>query len=126
MLFTHRSCSPILLHFPRVPSRIVGQVTFNTERQRYESVDSPGTLIDLTYVIYHENHSKCYFFTDMSGLKLAPFLLFLLVQNVVGKDMHLHSPKNKVEISENENINSGINTPNIESVNERKYIYCSK
>ena len=50
--------SPVLPCYPRVPTRILGQVTFNTYRQWYEFVDSPGTEIDLSYV----NHNKCYFY----------------------------------------------------------------
>ena len=39
--------SPILPHFPRVPSRIMGKFTVNILRQRYDFVDSQGTTIDL-------------------------------------------------------------------------------
>ena len=34
---------------------------------------------------------------------------------MVCKDRHLHVPQNKVEITEDESVNSGINTPNIRS-----------
>ena len=59
----------------------MGQVTFNTQKQLYEFVDSPGTEIDLSYVIYHENHNKSYFFTTTSELKSEPISTFLLAQN---------------------------------------------
>ena len=67
------SYSPVLPHFPRIPTRIVEQVT---QRQRYEFFDSPNNTIDLSYVIYHENHNKCYFFTDTGELKSAPLSTF--------------------------------------------------
>ena len=41
------SYSPVLPHYQRVSTRIVGQVTIDTHRQRYEFVDSPGDVIDL-------------------------------------------------------------------------------
>ena len=62
-------CSPVLPHFPRLPTRIVEQVTFNTQRQRYEFVDSLDNAIDLSFVLYHANHNKCYFCTDTGELK---------------------------------------------------------
>ena len=106
--------SLILLHFQKVPTRIVRQVTFNTQRQRYEFVDSPGTAIYLTYVICHENHHKCHLITNTNELKPAPLSTFpSSTEFVICKDRHLHVPQNKVEISEDESINSGINSPNI-------------
>ena len=39
--------SLVLLHFPRVPTRIVGQVTFNTQRQRYEFANSLDNTIEI-------------------------------------------------------------------------------
>ena len=91
-------CSPILPHFPRLPTRVVGQVTFNTLRQRYEFVDSPGTANDLTQILYHENHNKCYFFTDISELKSTTLSTFpSSTKFVICKNRHLHVPKNKVK-----------------------------
>ena len=120
--------SPILPHFPRVPTRIFGQETFNTLRQRHVFVDSSGTAINLTHVIYHENHNKCYIFTDISKLKLAYLSTFpssTKYKFVMCKDRHLNVPK-KVEISEDESTNSGINTPNIRHVNKDNDKHCSK
>ena len=48
---------PVFLHFPNKPTGIVGQVTFNTQRQKYKLDSSPYNTIDLSYVIYHENHN---------------------------------------------------------------------
>ena len=71
------SYSPILPHFPRVLTRIVGQVIFNTNRQWYEFVDSPGTAVNLTNAIYHENYNKCYFFTNISEFRSGAISNFL-------------------------------------------------
>ena len=84
-------------------------------------------MIDLPYVIYHENHNKFYFFTDTSELKLAPLSTFLFcTELLLCKDRHLHVPKNKVQISEDEGLNSRINIPDIRNVNEGKDRYSSK
>ena len=56
---------PVSPHFPGIPTRIVGEVTFNTKRQRYELVDRQGTEINQSYVRYHENQIKCYFFLTL-------------------------------------------------------------
>ena len=42
----------VLPHFSRVPTRTVGELTFNTQRQRHEFVDRQGTEIDIYYVYY--------------------------------------------------------------------------
>ena len=54
-----------------------GQVTFNMQRKWYEFVDSPGNETNLLYVIYHENHNKCYLFYDTSELSQYPFYIFI-------------------------------------------------
>ena len=74
--------SPVLPHFLGLPTRIIWQATFCTQKQWYELKDSLGTEIELLYVIYHQNYNKYYFFTDSSELKAAPFPLFLLAQNL--------------------------------------------
>ena len=61
--------SPVLPHFPRVPTRILGQVNLITQRQIYEFVNSPDNDIDLSYLIYHENPNKCHFFNDTGVLE---------------------------------------------------------
>ena len=71
------SYSPVLPLFPRVPTRIVGQMTFNTQTQRYEFVDSAGTKIDLSYVIYHGNHNKCSIILTVVNWSHHPSPLFL-------------------------------------------------
>ena len=55
------SYSPALPHFLRVPTRIVGEVPFNSQRQNYEFVDRHGAEINVSYVTYCEHHNKCYF-----------------------------------------------------------------
>ena len=37
------SYSPLLLHFPKVPTKVVGEVTFNIQRLCCEFIDSSGT-----------------------------------------------------------------------------------
>ena len=73
---------PVLPHFPRVPTGIVEQVTFNMQRQWYGFVDSPGTDIDLSYVIFHENHIKCYLFTVTCFWSQHIFPCSLWMQNL--------------------------------------------
>ena len=99
-------------------------MTCNTHRQRNEFVDSPGTAIDLTYVICHENHNKYYFFTDTSELKSIPLSTFPSTKCVICKDRHLHVPKNKLKISEDESINTWINMPHVGGVNGDKDRHC--
>ena len=71
----------------------MGQVIFNTGRQIYEFVDSPGAEIDLSYLIYHENNNKCYFFADTSELMSAPLsYLPFTMKFVICKDRHLQMP----------------------------------
>ena len=66
-------------------------------RQWYEFIDSPGTNIDSSYAIYHENHNKCYLFTDNSELKLAHLSTFLFdTKFVICRDRHLHIQKPNV------------------------------
>ena len=60
----------------------MGEVVFNTHRQKSEFVDKQGSWIDLAYVIYHESHNKCYYFTDTSELKSRPLSGFPLMQNL--------------------------------------------
>ena len=45
-------------------------------KQRYGFVDTPGIGIDLSSVIYHENHIKCYYFTDTGELKSEHLVTF--------------------------------------------------
>ena len=98
-------------------------MAFNTHRVRDEFVDIPGTVIDLTCIIYHENHNQYYFFTETIELKSAPLSTFpSSTKFVICKDKLLHFLKNKVEISEDESIISGIYTPNIRIVNESKIV----
>ena len=106
-------------HFPRVPTRVVGQVTFNT--LRYEFVNSPDNAIDLTYVIYHENHNKCCSFTGTGELKSEPLSIFpFSTKFVTCKGRHLHIPKPSLEVSKNESLYSGRDIPNIRYANEIK------
>ena len=86
--------SPLLSNFWRVPTTIIGEVTFNTQRQRYEFIDRHGAEIDLSYVICYENHNKCYDFTDINTLKSAPLCTFLFdTKFILCKDRHWHIPK---------------------------------
>ena len=111
--------SPVLLHFPRVPTKLLGQVTFNT--WRYNFVNSPGNAIDLSYLIYHKHHNKCYFFTDTGKLNSAPLSTFpFKTKFVICKDRHLHITKHKLEVSEHESLHNGRDTPNIRYANESK------
>ena len=101
----------------------MGQVTFSTQNQQYGFVDKPSTEIDLSYVIYHENHDQCYYITYFSELKSAPFLTFpFSTIFVICKERSLHIPKSKIEISEDESLNSEIGIlairPHMKSVNE--------
>ena len=102
-------------------------MTLNKWRQRYEFVDSTGTVINLTYVIYNEIHNKCYFFTYTSEMKSAPISTSpSSTKFVVCKDRHLHVPRNKIDSSEDKSIHNVINTPNIRSVYKGKERNCSK
>ena len=97
----------VLPYFPRVPTRLEGQVTFNMKRQWYEFVDSSGTESDLSYVIYHKKHYKCYFFADTSEWRLAPLSTFSIdTKFVICKGRHLDIPKPNVEISDEVSSNS--------------------
>ena len=55
----------------------MGQVTFNTQRQRYEFVDSPDNANDLSPVICNENDNKCYLFTDTGETDVSTPFYFL-------------------------------------------------
>ena len=46
------SYSPVLPHFPKVPARLMVEVTFNSPREWYEFIDRPRTEMDLSFVIY--------------------------------------------------------------------------
>ena len=93
------SYSPVLQCFLRIPTTIMRQVTFNTERQRYEFVDSPGDVIGLYYVIYHENHNKYFFKLTLVNWGQHPSLLFFLVQNLLYvNNRHLCIPRPYLEI----------------------------
>ena len=74
------SYPPVLLHYPVVPSRFLGEATCSMQRKWYESVHKPGVGIGFSYVVYYENHNKCYYFADASGLKLTPLAAFPSIQ----------------------------------------------
>ena len=96
------SVSPVLPHFPRVPTRIVGHVTFNMQRQCNEFVDSSGTEL-IYHLLYIMKTNKCCFFIDTSELKSASLSTFpFKAKFVVCKDRHIHIPKPNVEISDDE------------------------
>ena len=66
----------MLVHFPTVPYGFVGEVTINTQRQGYEFVDKSCAELDLSFVIYDDNHNKYYYFTDTAELRLVPLSTF--------------------------------------------------
>ena len=57
-----------------------------------------------SFVIYHENHNKCYYFTDTSELWSAPSCYFSIwYQFVLCKDRHLYISHSRLQ---NVNTNS--------------------
>ena len=109
----------------------MGQVTFDTQKQWYEFVDSLGTEIDLLYVIYLENHNKCYLFTDTCKSKSAHLsIIHCIIKFVICKDRHLYISKLNVDISWDENFNCKITIcalrQNMKSVKEGKDRFLSK
>ena len=75
------SYSPVLPHSLRVLARFIGEVTFGTQRQRYEFIDRSSTEMDISYVIYHENQNAIILPTQVSSNQHF-FLPFPLVQNL--------------------------------------------
>ena len=85
------------------------QVTFNMQRQKSQLINSPGTNIDLSYVIHQKCHNKLYFFTDTSAFKSAPLsTLSFDMKFEICKDRHLHIQKPNVDISDEDSSNSEI------------------
>ena len=83
--------SPFIPNFLRVPPQFSGEVMFNTQRQQYKFVNCPGAEVDVSLVIYHENHNKCYYFIDTSKLRSATLATFPFgTKFVLYKDRHLH------------------------------------
>ena len=80
--------------------------------------NSPDNIIDLSYLICHENQSKCFLVTDTGKLRLAPLSSFpFSTKFVICKGRHLHIPKPKSEVSKNERLCSGRAKPNIRYAN---------
>ena len=51
----------------KYPTRLVGEVTFNTQGQRGEFVNRHGTETDLPYVINHKNHNVIISLTNVNS-----------------------------------------------------------
>ena len=72
------------------------------------NLSTVDNAIDLFYAICHKNHKKCYFFTDTGKLKSVPLSTFdFCAEFVICKNWHLHIPKTKLVVSENEGLHSG-------------------
>ena len=66
-------------------------------------LDIPGTAIDLSYVIHHEDHKKCHFISDTSELRSALLSTFpFSTKFLIYKYRHLHIPNPKLDNSEDE------------------------
>ena len=84
---------PVLPHFPRVPPKSSGGVTFNSQRQQHDFVSCSCVKIDASAVIYHGTHNKHYYFTDTSELWSGPPATFPFgTRFVLCKDKHLYVP----------------------------------
>ena len=109
--------SSVLTNFVRVPTMIMGQVIFNMQKQWCEFVDSACTEIDFSYIIYHEKHNKCYFFTDSSELKLALLYKFMFYTKfIIYKDRHLHIQKLNVDNFVEESYDLGLSLPAVKTI----------
>ena len=68
-----------------------------------------------------------YFITYTDKLKSASLSNFpLSTKFLICNDWHLHIPKPKLEVSKNESLHNGIDTPKIRCVNEGKVKVDSK
>ena len=92
----------VLPHFQRLPARCVGEITFNTQNQRYEFTDKSNAKIDLSFVMYHDNHYKCYIY-GYKQTKVSNFYLFLGAKFILCKERHLHIPSCSISKCEEKN-----------------------
>ena len=74
--------SLVLPYFLGVLPQFSGEVAFNTQIQQCEFVNFPVAEADASFVIYHENHNKYYYFTDTRELLSVPLLFFHLVPSL--------------------------------------------
>ena len=86
------SYSPVLPHYPRVPSRFVGEITFNMQRQRYEFVDKPGMEIDLSMWFIMKIIIFDITFPTVVNWSQHPLILSFWYKFVLCKDRHFHIP----------------------------------
>ena len=80
-------------------------MTFNTQRQQYEFVDRPHAEANATFLIYHENHNKCYYLANASELRSGSLTTFLFgARFVLCKDRHYHMSSSRLPNADTDSL----------------------